>query len=113
MFAEYQSETMRFNAVSKDWRVLKYAQCQSADTCIAAIKQSLESFKYIICNKRNYLEVLKFLISNNQKDEKILNKIIKRYHDKEFKDIYTKHNLWKYVDFSKLKKLDDKYTMVL
>lgn len=52
--------------------------------------------------KATALVVLKGILQQDLKSKQILTKIINKFEeDKEIIDFYTKHKLWKDVDFSK------------
>ena len=55
--------------------------------------------KILYNSRERHLRLMKSYIKNN-KDKKVLTDMINIYPD--LKDLYTKNNLWKYVDFSKL-----------
>ena len=66
-----------------------------------------------IDNVTTALLVLNILLQHKHKDEKLLTDIIKTFsEDKEVIDFYTKHKLWKHVNFSMLNDLVE-YSMVI
>ncbi len=57
--------------------------------------------------------VLKAFLQNT-KDKVILTNIIEMFNeDEEIVDFYTKHKLWKYVNFTKLNNKTLHYSMIL
>ena len=108
-----QTEEICLEAVRLDGNALRYVKHQTDKICLEALNNNVECASLVNIDRRSIaLILLKCCIQHNVKDKKILNDIINKFNDDEFKNIYTKHKLWKYVDFSKLKMLN-KYFMTL
>ena len=108
-YVKDQTEAICLEAVNSDPNALQYIKDQTEEVCLQALKNDFRSVCYINITKRNvaYI-VLKVSAQQNIKDKKILTKIIENFkEDREFIDFYTKHHLWKYVYFSKVKLNDE------
>ncbi len=115
-YVEDQTEEVSLEAVKNNAYALLYVKDKTDRVCLEAINKNANAIEFIDINERSKaLIVLNFYL-NHKKDKDVLTKIIKKFHnDKEFIDFYTKHNIWKYVDFYKTKLNDKliKYTMTL
>lgn len=137
-YVKDQSLNVCLAAVKQNGLASYYVKDQSLNMCLAAVKQNGYAIQYVKNKNKTdnvYLQALKqnytivslinikkrrlaLLVLNaslyyENKNKKVLNEIIKKFNkDKEFVDFYTKYKLWKYVDFSNVKRLNE-YTMVL
>ncbi len=115
-YVKDQTEAICLKAVKENGYALKHVKSQTKKICLTAINQNLDSGRFIKFNfikKNDALIILKAYLNYNRKDKDILTRIIKQFNDdKKFTDFYTKHNLWKYVDFDELNNLSI-YSMVL
>ena len=59
-----------------------------------------DCIKILYNSREHHLRLMKSYIKNNNKHKKVLTDMINIYPD--LKDLYTKNNLWQYVDFNKL-----------
>ncbi len=92
---------------------LTFVKKQTDKICIEALKDDFDAGKLVDISVRSRaLILLNAYLHYKANDKDILTKIIKKFNDEEFKNIYTKHKLWKYVDFSKLSNLIE-YSMLL
>ncbi len=143
LYVKNQTEAICLAAVKQDAGALDYVKNQTEAICLEAIRQDPLSIKLVKhqtdkiclealkCNNKTYilkdiipslniniksiaLITLNVLSKHNDKDKIILNKIINKFkEDKEILDFYTKHKLWKYVDFNKLNNELTHYAMIL
>lgn len=103
-----QTEKICSHAVKKNGLALQYVDNQTNEICLEAVKENPDAFEYVKLNymdkeKKNIaLIALNSILQQPVKNKQILTKIINKFEeDKEIIDFYTKHKLWKDVDFSK------------
>ena len=119
---EKMPELVKYNGLA-----LKFINYQTEELCLEAVKENVLALNYVK-NKTNkiYKEALNYNFKDssrlipikekstamivleaslrNNKDRVILTKILNKFSkDQEIVDFYTKHKLWKHVDFNKLK----------
>ncbi len=100
-----QTEEICLAAVKQDGYALYYVKNQTEKICLAAIKQNIKSIWFADIKRRNIaLLILKVYVKFNDKNKKyILTDILRNFNeDKKIIDFYTKHKLWKYVNFNEL-----------
>ncbi len=91
---------------------MKYVENKTDEIYLEALNQNFNvAFSLNLYNRKIAFLVLR--VSLQHKDKKILTNIIEIFSkDKKIINFYTKHKLWKYVNFDRIKDLD-KYYMVI
>ena len=126
-YVKNQTEKICLATVKDFGNALEYVNNQTEAICLEAVKENVLALNYVK-NKTNkiYKEALNYNFKDssrlipikekstamivleaslrNNKDRVILTKILNKFSkDQEIIDFYTKHKLWKHVDFNKLK----------
>ena len=133
-----QTKEICLAALEQDSFALMYVKDQTEEICLEAVRIDKEAIQCVedknktlkVCKRLNDVELaikylnlklkehclvaLNLLIFDKNKDKyrRILTKMIKKFNNKEFRSFYTKYDLWKYVDFSKVENLNE-YSMVV
>ena len=99
-YVKNQTEAICLEAVKQDGYAYRYCEIITEDIAYEAISKNWEALEYLNLNDREEcLAVVKAFSRRSKKDSETLTKIINKFSkDKILKDIYTKHNLWKYVN---------------
>ena len=117
-FVKNQTEEMCIEAVKQHGNNLHVVKKQTDNICKEALNNNFnDSVLFVdIKEKSTAVIVLEASLKNikNTKNKVILNRIINKFsEDEEIVDFYTKHKLWKYVDFKKLNIELTQYGMTL
>ena len=105
MRVKNQTEKICLEAVKETTYALRLVKDKTEKIYLESFKDNLDAAFLVNINERNVvLIMLNSSLQHKNKNKEILTKIIKKFNkDREVVDFYTKYNLWKYVDFSKVK----------
>ena len=104
-YIKNKTEEMCLIGVKHDGKYLCYVENQTDNICIEALKNNFNGAIRLIDIKEKSTAIIVLKASlQHMKNKIILTEILEKFNeDKEILDFYTKHNIWKYVDLSKVK----------
>ncbi len=113
-YVRNQTENVCLVAVKQDGKYLCYVEDQTDNICREALNSNFkDSVHFVKIKQKSTAMIILEASLQHTKDKITLTEIINKFsEDKEILDFYTKHKLWKYVNFSKLNNLSE-YCMVL